>query len=72
MTGSMDESVKVWDLKDGKPALVTEKKMAIGQIYALSACPDVPYVFCAGGSKKDNHLYVWDSRENDSGTACSI
>lgn len=78
MTGSMDESVKVWDLADGTPTFVSQKNMSIGQIYTLVACPDVPYVFCGGGSKKDNHLYVWDSRENEAGkkllplTKCDI
>lgn len=67
ITGSMDETVKVWDLKDGTPSFVSQKNMAIGQVYVLGSCPDVPYVFCGGGSKKDSHLYVWDSRENEQG-----
>jgi len=67
MTGSMDEVVKVWDLQGGQPTFVTQKNMGIGNIYTLASCPDVPYVFCAGGSRKDNYLYLWDSRESDSG-----
>ena|SRR5271156_1316334 len=68
LTGGMDEAVKVWDLKDNKPQFVTEKSMHIGQILTLSGCPNVPYVFCAGGNKKDNFMYLWDIRENDTGT----
>ncbi|ODM88554.1 Periodic tryptophan protein 1 [Orchesella cincta] len=63
VTGSQDETAKVWDLKDNAPALVTEKKLNIGHIYAISSCPDSPYVFAAGGANPDNHLYVWDIRE---------
>jgi WD40 repeat protein len=64
ITGSMDETVKVWDLKDDKPHFVANKVMNIGSIYSLASCPDVPYVFCAGGSKKDNSMYLWDVRES--------
>ncbi|CAL8115492.1 unnamed protein product [Orchesella dallaii] len=63
VTGSQDETAKVWDLKDDSPSLVTEKQMQIGHIYAISACPDSPYVFAAGGANPNNHLYVWDARE---------
>ena len=72
VTGSMDETVKVWDLKDQKPQHVANKNMNIGTIYALDSCMDVPYVFCAGGSKKDNNLYLWDIRESATGilTSC--
>jgi len=67
VTASVDETVKVWDIKDKEPKLVTVKNLNIGPIYTLTACPDVPYVFCAGGSKKDNHMYLWDTRENEQG-----
>jgi WD40 repeat protein len=72
MTGSMDEVVKVWDLEGGKPTFVSEKNMGIGTIYTLAACPDIPYVFCAGGSRKDNYLYLWDSRESDPGQQTNL
>jgi len=66
VTASHDESVKVWDLKDNyPPELVTQKMMNIGAIYTIRSCPDVPYVFCAGGTKKDNFMYLWDSRDCD-------
>lgn len=67
VTGSQDESCKVWDIKDNKPDLVMEKEMKIGHIYAITACPDSPYVFAAGGANPDNHLYVWDAREHQEG-----
>jgi len=55
---------KVWDIKNNCPALVAEKEMNIGHIYAISACQDSPYVFAAGGASPNNHLYVWDARDN--------
>ena len=57
----------VWDIKDSAPELVHGKNVNVGSIYALSACPDVPYVFCAGGKNKDNQMYLWDSRESEQG-----
>lgn len=67
VTGSQDEKAKVWDIKDSTPTLVVEKQMNIGHIYALTACPDSPYVFAAGGAKPDNHLYIWDARDSQEG-----
>jgi len=65
VTVSMDETVKVWDLKDHDPQLVTRRELNIGEIYTIDSCPDVPYVFCIGGKHKTTPMYLWDSREND-------
>lgn len=67
VTGSQDEKAKVWDIKDDTPTLVIENDLKIGHIYAITPCPESPYVFAAGGSNADNHLYVWDARENEEG-----
>ena len=35
-----------------------------GEIHCMDNCPDEPYVFALGGTKK---LKVWDIRENSDG-----
>jgi WD40 repeat protein len=75
ISGSHDETVKVWNMENSPftnsvPELVTVKHMNIGPILSLKANPDVSYVFCAGGMKKDNYLYVWDVRESEDVMKC--
>jgi periodic tryptophan protein 1 len=63
VTGSSDQTVKVWDIKDNKPSCVLEKDIRIGLIHSLEACPDAPFVFSMGGDTPSNNLHVWDIRE---------
>ncbi|XP_042886127.1 periodic tryptophan protein 1 homolog [Penaeus japonicus] len=64
VTASMDETIKVWDVASGKPAMVEEHKINLGVIHCLSACPDWPFVFCMGGDNKENNFKVWDIRNS--------
>ncbi|CAL8115486.1 unnamed protein product [Orchesella dallaii] len=61
VTGSQDETAKVWDLKDDSPSLLSEFR--IGKIHVISACPDSPYVFATGGANPENPCYVFDVRD---------
>eukprot|EP00794_Sanderia_malayensis_P012710 gene12709-14015_t len=51
VTASSDKTVKVWDIKDGKPACVMSKDMKMGRIHYACSCPDLAYTFCFGGEK---------------------
>lgn len=67
VTVSADESVKVWDIMNGKPKSVEQHNPGLGALQCLSACPDAPFVFCAGGDKKDDNFKVWDIRQSING-----
>ena len=57
-TGSTDEHVKVWDIKD-EPSMVLSKNYDLGHIYTMQFCPDSGYqLACAGyhGGAKLVHL----------------
>jgi periodic tryptophan protein 1 len=65
-TCSLDEYVKIWDLKNsesGEPKLIHYKKMNMGELFSLSFYKDIPWVLAAGGSKGE--VGVWDSEESE-------
>jgi periodic tryptophan protein 1 len=65
-TASIDKTVKLWELNDSKPSLITSRDVQGGSLFCLSfAClPGSPFMLCAGGSGGD--LAVWDTMEDES------
>lgn len=63
VTVSADRSLKVWDIASGKPEFIIEKRFKLGLLHCISACPDVPFVFCMGGDNKQHNFRLWDIRE---------
>ena len=52
-TCSLDEYVKIWDLKNSEsaePKLIHYRKMNKGELFSLSFYKDIPFVLAAGGS----------------------
>lgn len=52
VTGSIDKSVKLWDIGMSEPSLVSERRCKIGSIYCGSVCPDETLVVCVGGERE--------------------
>ncbi|KAK2712916.1 uncharacterized protein LOC136025116 isoform X2 [Artemia franciscana] len=67
LTGSIDNSVKIWDIAANAPKMIFEKSVKIGSVYTIGCCPDVPWAFAFGGDRKDCSFKVWDCRESDKG-----
>ncbi|KAJ2764415.1 rRNA-processing protein [Coemansia nantahalensis] len=64
VTGSADETVKVWDVRDGKPSLVLSRNPDVGSVFAARFCPDEPMLLAVGGSNGESR--VWDMSTNAS------
>ncbi|EGD72583.1 hypothetical protein PTSG_04319 [Salpingoeca rosetta] len=47
-TGSPDEHVKVWDVKD-KPSMILSKDYDLGPVFTMGFCPDSGYQLACGG-----------------------
>ncbi|RUP04125.1 WD40-repeat-containing domain protein [Jimgerdemannia flammicorona] len=62
VTGSVDKIVKVWDVKDSKPRMVTSRDLGLGKIFSASFCPDAPFHLAVAGSK--GQVQVWDLSSN--------
>ncbi len=63
VTVSSDETLKVWDVSENRPKCVEERRMALGRLHALDACPDAPFVIVIGGDKAQDNLKLMDVRE---------
>jgi len=62
-TGSLDHTVKLWDLSDGSAKCVLSKNLDIGAIFSLDFNdPQSPFLIAAGGSK--GHVAVFDTLLN--------
>ncbi|XP_031557007.1 periodic tryptophan protein 1 homolog [Actinia tenebrosa] len=57
LTASADNTIKVWDIKDDKPAFILSRDMKMGHIMNASCCPDSPFVFALGGEKQGVQLF---------------
>jgi periodic tryptophan protein 1 len=57
-TCSTDKVIKLWDLNDGKPNLLSQHQPQVGAIFACGFSPSVPYLIAAAGSK--GTVAVWD------------
>ncbi|KAG0239672.1 hypothetical protein BGW41_007555 [Actinomortierella wolfii] len=64
VTGSTDGQVKVWDLKDNRPSMVTSRnvKSDIGQVFSVTFCPDEPFHLAMAGSM--GQVSIWDLATN--------
>ena len=58
LTCSTDKVIKLWDLNDGKPNLLSQHQPQVGAIFACGFSPSVPYLIAAAGSK--GMVAVWD------------
>ncbi|MED6215983.1 hypothetical protein PIB30_003183 [Stylosanthes scabra] len=58
-TGSMDKTVKLWDLSNNQPSVVASKNSNAGAVFSISFSEDNPFVLAIGGS--DGKLQVWDT-----------
>ncbi|TKY57501.1 WD repeat-containing protein [Spatholobus suberectus] len=63
-TGSMDKTVKLWDLSNNQPSCVASKSPKVGAVFSISFSDDNPFLLAIGGSK--GKLQVWDTL-SDSG-----
>ncbi|KAK7299836.1 hypothetical protein RJT34_10664 [Clitoria ternatea] len=63
-TGSMDKTVKLWDLSNNQPTCVASKSPKLGAIFSVAFSEDNPFLLAIGGSK--GTLQVWDTL-SDSG-----
>ncbi|RYR24070.1 hypothetical protein Ahy_B02g057568 isoform B [Arachis hypogaea] len=58
-TGSMDKTVKLWDLSNNQPSVVASKNSNAGAVFSISFSEDNPFVLAIGGS--EGKLQVWDT-----------
>ncbi|KAG0205776.1 hypothetical protein BGX28_002699 [Mortierella sp. GBA30] len=64
VTGSTDGSVKVWDVNENRPSMVTSRQVKndIGQVFSLTFCPDAPFNLAMAGSA--GKVNIWDIATN--------
>ncbi|KAJ2720272.1 rRNA-processing protein [Coemansia sp. Benny D115] len=62
MTGSADETVKVWDVRDAKPSMVLSRNLDVGNVFAARFCPDEPMLAAVAGS--NGEARIWDLSTN--------
>jgi hypothetical protein len=67
MTAGADGKLKTWDIVDGQPSLVYDKEQKLGALLCLEACPDLPFIVCLGGDKKDYNFTVVDAMDISAG-----
>ncbi|KAG7542302.1 WD40 repeat [Arabidopsis thaliana x Arabidopsis arenosa] len=58
-TGSMDKTVKLWDLSNNEPSCIATHKPKAGAVFSISFAVDNPFLLAIGGSKGE--LHVWDT-----------
>ncbi|CAH8383529.1 unnamed protein product [Eruca vesicaria subsp. sativa] len=58
-TGSMDKTVKLWDLSNNEPSCIASHKPKAGAVFSISFSVDNPFLLAIGGSKGE--LHVWDT-----------
>ncbi|KAJ2701781.1 rRNA-processing protein [Coemansia sp. IMI 203386] len=62
VTGSADETVKVWDVRENKPSMVISRNPDVGSVFAVRFCPDEPMLVAVGGSSGESR--IWDLASN--------
>ncbi|KAH0894179.1 hypothetical protein HID58_056608 [Brassica napus] len=58
-TGSMDKTVKLWELSNNEPSCIASHKPKAGAVFSISFSADNPFLLAIGGSKGE--LHVWDT-----------
>jgi WD40 repeat protein len=61
-TASTDKVVKLWDVSDGKPSMLTSMEPKLGAVFSGGFCADVPYLLAMAGAK--GSVGVWDVRSS--------
>ncbi|KAJ2251321.1 rRNA-processing protein [Coemansia sp. RSA 455] len=62
VTGSADETVKVWDVREHRPSMVISRNLDVGSVFAARFCPDEPMLMAVGGSNGESR--IWDMSTN--------
>ncbi|RIA96897.1 WD40-repeat-containing domain protein [Glomus cerebriforme] len=62
VTGSTDKLVKIWDVKDMKPNMVTSRDLGVGKVFTAQFCPDSPFQLAVAGS--EGKVFIWDLSSN--------
>ncbi|CAI9107834.1 OLC1v1007304C1 [Oldenlandia corymbosa var. corymbosa] len=62
-TGSMDKTVKLWDLSNNQPSCVSSKNLKAGAVFSVSFSDDCPFLLAVGGSK--GKLELWKTLSED-------
>ncbi|GAU38264.1 hypothetical protein TSUD_119440 [Trifolium subterraneum] len=57
-TGSLDQTVKVWDLSNNQPTCIASKNPSVGDIFSISFSNDDRFMLAIGG--KMGKLHIWD------------
>lgn len=71
VTASIDNCVKIWDLKGEKPELLASKDMNVGALFTVEYHPDSAFVLACAGS--GGIVAIWDTEENDTvAQRCSL
>ena len=60
---SMDRTVKLWDVRNGRPQLLASRDLAVGKVFSAAFCAAAPHLLAAGGSK--GTVTVWDVLADD-------
>nr|XP_027123567.1 uncharacterized WD repeat-containing protein C17D11.16-like isoform X2 [Coffea arabica]XP_027126436.1 uncharacterized WD repeat-containing protein C17D11.16-like isoform X2 [Coffea arabica] len=58
-TGSMDKTVKLWDLSNNQPSCVASKNPKAGAVFSVSFSDECPFLLAIGGSK--GKLELWET-----------
>eukprot|EP00842_Homolaphlyctis_polyrhiza_P001076 jgi/Hompol1/196/HPOL_005262-RA len=62
VTGSADKNVKIWSIKDNKPACIVSRDVDTGKVFSANFSPDSPYLVSLAGSK--GRVVVWNLETN--------
>ncbi|KAF3939555.1 Xenin [Dactylella cylindrospora] len=64
VTGSTDKTVKLWNVENNKPSMVTSRDFEVGKLFSASFAPDreVGFRVAVAGSK--GIVKVWDTSTN--------
>ena len=59
-TGSTDKKVKLWDVSNNQPSLISSQDLQIGAIFSVSFCGEAGHLLACGGAM--GSVTVWDMR----------
>ncbi|KAI9598776.1 WD40-repeat-containing domain protein [Syncephalis fuscata] len=62
VTGSVDKTVKVWDVRGGKPTMVASREVGVGKVFNARFCPDSLLNLAVCGTT--GGLRIWDVSTN--------
>ncbi|CAH9134818.1 unnamed protein product [Cuscuta epithymum] len=62
-TGSLDKTVKLWDLSNNQPSCLATRNPKAGAVFSISFSDDCPFLLAIGGSK--GKLEMWNLSTED-------